>query len=554
MKLPFFAQTGRNIDRLREIMLVLAKYGLADWLARVDAGWARSILRRSGTEELAGKSFAQRVRLALSDLGTTFIKFGQILSTRPDLVGSDIADELSKLQTSAPADSIDTVRKTIQEELGKRPEDIFAEFDSKPLASASIAQAHMARLTSGERVVVKVQHPGIMDRVLSDLDMLRLLAEWGEKYSTQLKLYQAKGAIGQLHDRLMAEMDFRRERRNLDRFNRNFANDPRVRFPRAHGELSSKRVLTMEYLDGMPGRDRDQILRAGADPAAIALTGANVYLDMVFRDGFYHGDPHPGNFLVLPGGVLGILDCGMVGRLDNETREEIESILMSIVSRDSQRLTDAFVQLGSVPPDLNRAVLRSDIDNFLAEYADLPLEQLDLGAALKALTDIIRSHHILLPVSISLLLRVLIMLDGTGRQMNANFSLAEVLRPYYTKLLKRRFSPRRMMRELQRSYRDWVQLLEAFPRDMNTLMRRIGAGTFEFHLEHRRLERTVDRLVQGVLIAALLIASSRLWAANAGPVIWGVDMSDLAGAVGFIVGLLLAARLVYKSRPRDDDK
>jgi ubiquinone biosynthesis protein len=399
-----------------------------------------------------------------------------------------------------------------------------------------------------------VQHPGIIDRVLSDLDILRLLAEWGEKASTQLKLYQAKGAIAQMHDRLMAEMDFRQERRNLDRFNRYFAKDPRVRFPRAYGALSGKRVLTMEFLEGMPGRDHDQILAAGADPGAIALIGANVYLDMVFRDGFYHADPHPGNFLVLPQGVLGILDCGMVGRLDNEMREEIEAILMSIISRDSQRLTDAFVQLGSMPPDFNRAELRADIDNFLAEYADLPLEELDLGVALKAITDIIRSHHILLPVSISLLLRLLIMLDGTGRQMNANFSLAEVLRPYYVKMLRRKFSPRRMLRELQRSYRDWVQFVEGFPRDMNALLRRIGAGTFEFHLEHRRLERTVDRLVQGVLISAVMVASGLLWANETGPELWGVRLGGLAGAAGFFFAILLGLRLVYMSRGRDDEK
>jgi ubiquinone biosynthesis protein len=550
VKLPFFAQTGRNIDRLREIMTVLARYGLADWLGRVDAQWARTILRRSGTEELAGKSTAERVRLALSDLGTTFIKFGQVLSTRPDLVGPDMAEELSRLQTSAPADSIDTVRKTIADELGKPPEDVFAEFEAKPLASASIAQVHVARLRTGERVVVKVQHPDITERVVSDLDILRKLAELGEKYSSQLKLYQPTAAVAQLHDTLMAELDFRQERRNLDRFNRNFGRDPRVRFPRAHAELSGKRVLTMEFLEGVPGRELESIRARGADPAEIALVGANVYLDMVFRDGFYHADPHPGNFLVLEGGVLGILDCGMVGRLDNELREEIESVLMAIVARDSQRLTDAFERLGSVPPDYLRVSLRADIDNFLAEYADLPLEELDLGAALRGITDIIRSHRILLPVSISLLLRLLIVLDGTGRQMSASFSLAEVLRPYYVKLLKRRFSPRRMMRELQRSYRDWAQLVESLPRDLSTVLRRLGVGSFDLHVEHRRLERTVDRLVQGVLIAALLVASGSLWASGAQPAIAGVSV---VGVLGFAMAVLLAARLVYKSRPRDDD-
>ena len=551
MKLPFFAQTGRNIDRLREIITVLAKYGLADWLGRVDARWARSILRRSGTEELAGKSQAERIRLALAELGTTFIKFGQILSTRPDLVGPDVADELARLQTRAPADTLDAVRKTISDELGKSPEEIFETFDPRPLASASIAQVHTARLKSGERVVVKVQHPGITERVVSDLDILRKLAEWAEKYSTQLKLYQPTAAVHQLHDTLMAELDFRQERRNLDRFNRHFGRDPRVRFPRAHAALSGKRVLVMEYLDGVPGRDLDKVRAHGADPAQIALIGANVYLDMVFRDGFYHADPHPGNFLVLPEGVLGILDCGMVGRLDSDLREEIESVLMAIVARDSQRLTDGFVRLGSVPPDFDRMLMRADVDNFLAEYADLPLEELDLGAALKNITDIVRAHRILLPVSISLLLRLLIMLDGTGRQMNASFSLAAVLRPYYVKLLKRRFSPRRMVREFQRSYRDWVHLVESFPRDVGTLLRRVGSGAFELHLEHRRLERTVDRLVQGVLISALMIASSVMWAWKAEPTLWDVSV---VGALGYVLAGALATRLVYMSRNRDDDK
>ncbi len=394
-----------------------------------------------------------------------------------------------------------------------------------------------------------MQHPGITERVVSDLDILGKLAEWAEKASTQLRLYQPTAAVGQLRDTLMAELDFRQERRNLDRFNRNFANDPRVKFPRAHAELSGRRVLTMEYLDGVPGQDLDRIRAAGADPAEIARVGAHVYLDMVFRDGFYQADPHPGNFLVLPEGVLGILDCGMVGRLDNDMREDIEGILMSIVGRDSSRLADAFARLGSVPPDFNRAAMRADIDNLLAEYADLPLEELDLGAALKGITDVIRSHRILLPVSISLLLRLLIMLDGTGRQLSANFSLAEILRPYYLKLLSRRFAPRRMLRELQRTYRDWVMLVEALPRDLAAVLRRIGAGTFELNLEHRRLERTVDRLVQGVLIAALMLGSALLWAMKAEPVLFDIPV---AGVVGFGAAVLLGLRLVYKSRPRDD--
>ncbi len=552
MKFNFFAQTGRNFDRLREIMTVLAKYGLVDWLGRVDARW-----RAASCAAPAPPSWpANRPPNAC---GGRWPSWAPPSSSSGKSSAPGRTWSVPRWQPSwpscrpAPADSIDTVRRTIADELGHAPEELFAQFDAKPLASASIAQVHTATLKTGERVVVKVQHPGITERVVSDLEILRTLAVLAEKYSTQLRLYQPTAAVGQLRETLMNELDFRMERRNLDRFNRHFARDPRVRFPRAHAELSGRRVLTMEFLEGVPGRDLARIRAAGADPGQVALTGANVYLDMVFRDGFYHADPHPGNFLVLPEGVLGILDCGMVGRLDTDLREEIESILMAIVARDSQRLTDGFVRLGSVPPDFDRALLRADIDNFLTEYADLPLEELDLGAALKGITEIIRSHRILLPVSISLLLRLLIMLDGTGRQMNASFSLAEVLRPYYVKLLKRRYSPRRMLREFQRSYRDWAHLVETLPRDLGTLLRRIGIGAFELHVEHRRLERTVDRLVQGVLIAALLVGSSLMWAQKAPPTLFDAEIS-IAGVLGFSLATLLAIRLVYVSRPRDDDK
>ena len=551
MKFDFFAQTGRNLERGREIITVLAKYGLADWLGRLDARWAREILRRAGTERIAGLTTAARTRMALAELGTTFIKFGQILSTRPDLIGPELASELAELQANAPADPPEVVYRIIEEDLGQPPATLFDEFDPQPLASASIAQVHKARLKTGERVVVKVQHVDITERINSDLDILARLADWAESYSAQLRLYQPRSAVAQLRDTLLGELDFRQERRNLDRFNRHFERDARVHFPLAFADYSSRRVLTMEFLDGLPGSDAEKIRATGFDPANVALAGANVYLDMVFRDGFYHADPHPGNFMVLAGGVLGILDCGMVGRIDPEMRDEIESILLAVVSRDTQRLTDAVVRVGSLPPAFNRVALRADLDGFIAEYAELPLEELDLGAALRNLTEIIRAHKILLPASLSLLLRLLIMLDGTGRQLNAEFSLAEVLRPYYLKLIARRYSPRALFRDAMRYYRDWARLAESLPRDLNEVLRKISTGAFEIHMEHRRLEKTVDRLVQGVLIASLLLTSGNLWANASQPAIAGVSVFGVAGVA---LSLLLAARLLWTSRSRDDDK
>jgi ubiquinone biosynthesis protein len=550
MNLHFITQTGRNLDRLREIVGVLARYGLADWLARIDARWVQNLLRRAVTDQLTGATTEARVRMALADLGTTFIKFGQILSTRPDLVGPALATELAELQVNAPADPIETIRKTILDELGRPTDEIFDEFEPTPVASASIAQVHRARLKTGERVAVKVQHPDIVERINSDLDILKRLAEWAESYSTQLRLYQPTAAVAQLRETLLGELDFRQERRNLDRFGRNFAGDARVRFPRVFAEHSGRRVLTMEWLDGVPGADLDKIRATGHDPAVVARTGANVYLDMVFRDAFYHADPHPGNFLVLPAGVLGILDCGMVGRIDGEMRDEIEAILLAVVTRDTTRLTDAVIRVGALPPDFNRVALNADLDGFLAEYAEVSLEELDLGAALHGITEIIRAHRILLPPSLSLLLRLFIMLDGTGRQLNADFSLAEVLQPYYAKILARRFSPRQILRDLHRYYRDWSRLAQSLPREVIDVLRKVSSGAVEIHMEHRRLERTVDRLVQGVLIAAMLVTSGTLWASNVEPTVYGVSV---VGAAGYLLAVLLWLRLLWTSRGRDKD-
>lgn len=550
MRFNFMAQTGRNLDRVREVVAVLAKYGLADWLDGLDAPWARALLRRAGGKRFAGVTTAARIRMALAELGTTFIKLGQILSTRPDLVGADIAAELSKLQTAAPADSPEQVRRTITEELGRPPEEIYREFEAEPFASASIAQVHRARLVSGERVVVKVQHAGITERIHSDLDILRRLAELAEKYSTQLRLYQPRTAVTQLRDTLLRELDFRQEQRNLDRFNRNFAREPKVRFPRGMADYSSARVLTMELMEGTTGFDLDRLRTEGIDPAEVARAGANAYLEMVFRDGFYHADPHPGNFMILPDGVLVILDGGMVGRLDPETRGEIEAILMALVSKDAAALSEAVVRVGSLPPDFDRHALRADMAEFLADYAELSLEELDLSAALGRVTEIIRSHRILLPASISLLLRLFIMLDGTGRLLDPAFRLAEVLRPYYLKVLQRRLSPRQLLRDLRRVYRDWSRLAEAFPRDLGEVLRRISSGAFEVKMEHRRLERTVNRLVKGVLTAALLVTSGMMWAQKAEPTVWDIS---IVGAGCFTLALFLGYRLLASIWSSDEE-
>ena len=544
----------RDARRVAEIVGVLVKYGLADWLKKLPVTKLKEWLRSAEGQAIAELDLNQRVRLALTDLGTTFIKLGQMLSTRPDLVGLEMAEELSRLQAEAPADPPDTVRQLIASELGHPPEMLLGEFDPEPFASASIAQVHGALLPTGERVVLKIQKAGVAKRVESDLSILSGLAELAEKYASELRPYEPVALVRQFRRSIQRELDFNSERRNLEEFGRNFANDPTVRFPRPWPEYCSRRVLTMERFEGVPGTDTTRLLASGADLSELARRGAAMYLEMIFRDSFYHADPHPGNLMLLPGGVLGVVDCGMTGRLDEVLRDAIEGLLLAIAQKDAESLTDAVWYLGAVPPACSREQLRSDLTEFVAEYTAQSITELDLSAALGSLTDIIRRYRVVLPPGVSLLLRTLVLLEGTSRRLSPEFSLAEVIHPFYQKSLGRRFSPRRLLLRLMRTYRDWDRLFQALPRDLNETLRRVRAGRFSVHLEHRHLDPVVNRLVLGIITASLFLGSSLLWSMKAPPLVGGVSVF---GASGYLVALVMGWRLfraVRKSGNVDGDE
>ncbi len=542
MKITDISRMGQNAGRVRDIITILGKYGLADWLKDVNYNWLQSHLISSRGQRLGELSREARIRLALTELGTTFIKLGQILSTRADLVGTALAKELQQLQANTPADPPEVVAAVIESELGKKPENLFAEYEKEAMASASIGQVHRARLANGEQVIVKVQHEGIHDVIVRDFDILEALAEVAEKYAPQLQSYQPVTMVAEMRRSLMRELDFARERRNMEQFARNFADNERIHFPRTYPELSSSRVLVMEMLDGFPLSDQQRLAASGIDLSEFSHLGATMYLDMIFRDGFYHADPHPGNLFMLEGGVLGVLDSGMVGRIDEHLRDDFESMLLSAVNNDADQLTEFVIRLGSVPQNFDRDALRAEIGDFLAEYAGQSLKEFDVGGALERMTEIIRGYNIILPASVALLLRVLIMLEGTSRLLNPDFSLAELLQPYYAQALKRRLSPQRLMRRFQRTYRDWEHLIDMFPREVADLLERVRRGSFEVNLHHRRLDAIVNRLVLGVLTAALFMGSAMLWSRAAPPLVLGIS---LFGALGCVAAIMIGLRLLW---------
>ena len=288
---------------------------------------------------------------------------------------------------------------------------------------------------------------------------------------------------------------------------------------------------------------------SGADLTEFARRGASMYLQMIFRDAFYHADPHPGNLMLLPGGVVGVLDCGMVGRLDEELAEAIEDMLMAVVNPSSTDLAEILLRLGSAPPSTPRDQLRADVTDFVADYTGQSIQDMDLSGALNSVLEIIRRYNITLPPPISLLLRTLVELEGTAQQLSPSFSLAEVIRPFYTTMIRRRLSPRRILGRLQHAYRDWERLVEALPRDFGDVLKRVRDGTFSVHLDHRHLDPVINRLVLGVVTAALFVGSSLLWSMKAPPTLVGVS---IFGAAGYLMAVYLGWRLLRAIKKSGD--
>jgi ubiquinone biosynthesis protein len=544
MLLDRLTRTEQNARRLAEIVGILAKYGLADWLGGIrHTEWFRRNLTPTGFQRLAKESHEARVRLALTELGTTFIKFGQVLGTRPDIVSPALADELAKLQTDTPPDPPEVVRQIIIDELGKPPEDLFSEFEPIPIASASIGQVHGGRLHDGRQIVVKVMRRGIEAKVARDLDLLAGLAELAERYSETTRPYRPVATVRQFRKALNRELDFAAERANLERFIRNFAREDGVKFPAPVAALSSKRVLTMERLDGIRGLAVKDGATSDASPEDLAMRAARVYLQMIFQDGFYHADPHPGNYLVLSGGVLGILDAGMVGRLDDDMREQLESLVVAVYHRDAGRLTDSVTSLGSFPPT-DPAGLRAEINDFVLDFADVPLNEFDLSAALNRITDIIRRFGILLPPEVAMLLRTLVVLEGSAKQLSPTFSLAGVVNLYVREHGVGKVW-HRFRRKVQRTARDWDRFLTDLPRELDEIMKRFREGKLDIHHEHKGIERTVNRLVRGIICAALIMGSTMLWSRDTPPLVYGVSVF---GTLGYAAAMWLAFGLIRQTR------
>ena len=525
---------------------MLRRYGFARLAANAAAATGEngsshpSFAERNADPELVQMSAGARLRSALSELGTTWIKFGQMLSLRPDLVGVDVADELSKLQASVPADAPGLAEKRIASALGMPVTEAFATFESIPMASGSVAQVHRASLDDGTAVAVKVLHDGAAERVLSDLELMSALATFAEANDPELARFSPTTLVAEFDTMMRAAIDLTQELGSLKTFRANFAEEPDVLIPKPYPERSAKQVLTMEMMTGRPFADRSALERDGWDVDALSRRASNIYLEMVFRDGIYHADPHPGNFLLPDPEHIAILDFGDVGRLTGARKEQLEDLLLAVSKRSVDAVTDAVIEITNAPADVDINVLRGDIDLWLSQYLKGSVAGLDVAGMLRSGSALLRKHRLTFPSDLALLFRVLLRLQGLGQKLGTHESITDLLEPYLRKMTLERLDPRRIAHHVARTAKSWERLFTSLPDDVRKVFGQLRAGTIAVDFKVHDTDGSVPQLVDGILASASILAASQLLSRKTGPLIAGIS---LPGAVSVAVGVVTWHRL-----------
>jgi ubiquinone biosynthesis protein len=504
--------------RERQIAEVLVRYGLSYLVSVVGlerlVAAEKKVVRREPRE---AHTPPENLRLALEELGPTFIKLGQLLSTRADLLSPEYRSELAKLQDAAPNVPGEVVEDIVARELHASADTVFASFDVVPLACASVGQAHAATLHDGAEVVVKVRRPNVVEEMGQDFEILQNFAVRASRHSATATRYDLVGLADEFVQTLRGQLDYLQEGRNAERFASNFAADPTVQIPRVYWEFTTSRVITLERIRGMKITDLAALDAAGLDRRGLAQRTAMITAKMIFEDGFFHADPHPGNFFIEPTGRVGIIDFGMVGSLDDRLREQLGRLLTAFVRRDPDRLAGALLTLGATTEPVDRARLREDLAALLSRYVGRSVSEIPLSRAIGDLLEIVRRHRLRVPRDLALLLTVIIIAEGLVAQLDPDFRFAEALAPYARRQLVAQLTPRAVARRLEQFGADLSELATDLPPRLSRILEAIDSDGLEVHLRTdemdallTRAERVGNRVAASVLAAALIDGLAQL--------------------------------------------
>lgn len=553
-KLVFISNTYKNLGRYRQILSVLFKYGYAGIIDRLNLGRyievGMRLVSRRPSEPIEMTNNYERLRMAFEELGPTFIKLGQILSTRPDLVPMDLVQELSKLQDHVPPVSFGEVRTIVEEELQLPLEAVYTEFAEIPIAAASIGQVHRAKLLSGEDVAVKIQRPGIRKIIAEDLAILYNLATLLERYIEELRLYRPTLIVEEFARTIRKEINFNVEASHAERFAKQFRDDPTIYVPRIFRYASTDRLLTMEHVEGIKITDIPVLYNLGYDRKVIASRGTDLILEQIFIHGFFHADPHPGNVFVLPENVVCFLDFGIMGHLDEKSKDIFTNMIIGYARRDVSAITDGILALVDWVEEPDRRLLERDINTFMDLHLYKPLKELRIGEIMQDLLELISRHQLRLPPDIFFMIKALTQLESIGLRLDPEFDMAVKVRPFIRRLIQEKYHPKHLFTHLWQDAGAVLHQVKTLPGEIHEILKHVKQGKTKIIFELSGLERLThelnrasNRLAFSLIIAAIIIGSSLIIATKVGPLLFGYP---ILGLLGFcFAGLLGLGLLIF---------
>ncbi|MEE8397404.1 MAG: AarF/UbiB family protein [Desulfobacterales bacterium] len=551
-KIGVISRTYRHLNRYRQILTIFFRYGFGDLVELlkieqyIEVGL--QLISRKRRDRIDRFSRAERVRMALEELGPTYIKLGQVLSTRPDLIPIEFISELSKLQDEVPPCSHDEIRGVIASELGAKATELFSQFDEIPLASASIGQVYRAKLIDGETVAVKVQRPGIQKTIEVDLEIMLHLATLMERHLEEMALHRPVRIVEEFAKTLEREIDYTIEAENMERVAQQFLEDPTIYVPKVFRETTTARILTMEFIEGIKISDVAQLDASGLDRKTITERGADFYLKQIFDHGFFHADPHPGNIFVLPDNVICLLDFGMVGSVDRKTREDFVELLDSVANEDENRACQVLLRLAIWDDEPDLRSLERDVAVFIGQHLHRSLREIKIHKLLQDLLGIASRHRLGIPPDLFLMMKALGTIEGVAVSLDPDFNMIAQTEPFIEAVKLARFYPHRIAGDAIRLASDMLQFAKQFPRDMLEISRLIRQKKLTLRIEHQGLDDMLathdqisNRISFSILIAALIIGSALIVISKTPPLFYGIS---LIGIIGFLAAALMGIWLL----------
>ncbi|MDH4317397.1 MAG: AarF/ABC1/UbiB kinase family protein [Desulfobulbaceae bacterium] len=559
-KLGAISRTYNHLNRYHRILRVLFKYGFNDLVERLhldrylESGL--KMINRKPREQLEKHTRPERLRMALEDLGPTFIKLGQLLSTRSDFIDLEYLEELAKLQDAVPPFPCAEAQRIIREETGKELEEIFSYFDETPLAAASIGQVHRARLHDGTELVIKVQRPDIEKIIAVDLEILAHIASLMEQYLEELRGHRPTAIVKEFARSISREIDFTREIASINRFTRQFRNNPTIYIPKAFSAYSSERVLVLEYIDGVKASKISDLKRLDYDLPLIAERGTNLVMEQIFIHGFFHADPHPGNIFILPGNVICFIDFGQMGRLSRRDREDFTDLVLDLVGGDEQRVTESVIKLTIHYGEIDRNALGLDLGDLMDRYLHLPLGEMHVGKILQDLLAIVSKHRIYFKPNMYLMIKALSTVEGVGQMLDPTLELIRVAEPFMRRIRFGRMGPRRLMEEAGETGGDYLELFRSLPDNLRVILSSLSKGQMKIAFRHSGLEgfensldRISNRIAFAIVLASQIIGSSLIVLSGIPPKWHDIPIVGLGGfLVAIIMGFWLLISIIRHGR------